>query len=107
MAHPTKRNSPQLVTMHECCDDVADLPANEGQPSSVASQNPFDPADWIARATDAGAAMFVRDDELWVGSVAAAGRSEQIEELKAELDDAARAAVRSVLASRGLVAVEA
>jgi hypothetical protein len=84
-----------------------DLLIEHGHASILAETQSFDPADWIERATEAGATMFVRDDELWIGSVIAAGKSEAIERLKDELDDERKAAVRDVLASRGLICAEA
>lgn len=84
-----------------------DLLLEHGHSSVLAeADQPFDAVDWIERATEAGATMFVRDDELWIGAVASPGRSPAVDKLKAELDDEARTAVRDVLASRGLVCLE-
>lgn len=84
-----------------------DLLIERGHASVLAAAPAFDAAEWIKRATDAGATMFVRDDELWIGAVAGAGQSDEIEKLKGELDVEERHAVRDVLASRGLVCAEA
>lgn len=84
-----------------------DILMENGDASAFAGMlKDFDPLDWIRRANEAGASMFVRDDELWIGSVIGTGRSALIDELRAELDDDAKVAVREVLAARGLVCAE-
>jgi hypothetical protein len=85
-------------------DDM--LIAHDGVSALAEMPNDFDPAEWIKRAEDAGVSMFVRDDELWIGSVVGVGRSTIVDQLKDELDDDAKAAVREILASRGLSYVE-
>lgn len=67
----------------------------------------FNANDWIAKATEAGATFFVRDDELWIGAVTGSASSEVVEQLRAELDDERRQLVRDALAARGLLCVEA
>ena len=69
----------------------------------------FDPKRWIEEAEAAGAAMFVRNGELWVGQLVALSptRQAQLDQLKAALGPEERDAVRDYLASRGLICEDA
>jgi len=66
----------------------------------------FDPLAWIERAKEAGATMFVRGEQLWIGALLDAENADVVNRLTAELDDAKRDAVRDALAARGLICEE-
>ncbi|OQW41847.1 MAG: hypothetical protein A4S12_07590 [Proteobacteria bacterium SG_bin5] len=69
----------------------------------------FDAKRWIEEAEAAGAAMFVRNGELWIGQLVALSvdRQAKLDQLKAALGPAEREAVRDHLAARGLICEEA
>lgn len=74
--------------------------------SGMSDRPPFDPIDWIERATEAGLAFIARGRELWIGAVNGASPA-PVASFRQELDSTKSAAIVDVLTARGLSCAEA